>query len=267
MNSFLIINADDLGRDSETNRAILTSFQEGYCSSATIMPNMPGFEEACDLVHENKLLKNVGLHLTLRDGYPLTDAMKRFPAFCNADSALAKVSVRSPLFLSAPEKRALADEIRAQISRCRASGLPLTHLDSHYHTHTNPAIASMVIAVALEQGIPHVRLTRNCGPDIGFVKQCIKAMFNRRLKAKKLAGTDYFGSVDDFLYLANANGGALAQRSMEVMVHPIQDANGRIVDWAAQQPIGEVVSRMPHYREAVSYAFAPRARTAEAGAV
>ncbi len=257
MNSFLIINADDLGRDSDTNRAILTSFQEGYCSSATIMPNMPGFEEACDLVHQNKLLKNVGLHLTLRDGFPLTDAMKKFPAFCNPDGVLAKVSVRSPLFLSAPEKRALADEIRAQISRCRASGLPLTHLDSHYHTHTNPAIAGVVIAVALEQAIPHVRLTRNSGSDIGFLKQRVKSIFNRRLQAKKLAGTDYFGSVDDFLYLAKANGGVRARGSMEVMVHPIQDAHRGIVDWAAKQPIGEVVSRIPAYKEAVSYAFAP----------
>ena len=49
----LIINADDFGYDSDVNHAILTSFSKGFCSSTSIIPNMPGFEEACQLCHEN----------------------------------------------------------------------------------------------------------------------------------------------------------------------------------------------------------------------
>ena len=252
----IIINSDDLGRDAGINHAILASFNEGYCSSATIMPNMPGFEEACTLTHENKLLKNVGLHLTLRDGYPLTETMKRLPVFCDKDGLLSKVTVRSPLFLSTLEKKALADEIRAQIKRCRAVGLPLTHMDSHYHTHTNLAISSVVMAVAIEQKISYVRLTRNSGPDVRFIKQGVKALFNARLKAKKLAGTDYFGSVNDFLYLTGSNGALPPRSSMEVMIHPVPGENGRIVDRGGQQSIAELVGRISCYREAISYAFA-----------
>jgi predicted glycoside hydrolase/deacetylase ChbG (UPF0249 family) len=252
----IIINADDLGRDAGTNQAILDSFKNGYCSSATIMPTMPGFEEACNLVHENKLLDNVGLHLTLRDGYPLTEAMKKFSAFCDSNGMLANVSVRAPLFLSAAEKRVLADEIRAQIARCRAFGLPLTHLDSHYHTHTNLAIAGIVMSIAVEQRIPHVRLTRNSGPDVRFIKQGFKALFNQRLKAKRLAGTDYFGGLEDFLYLTRSGGSLPAHKSMEIMVHPVCGAGGRIVDRGGDRSLGELVRRIPCYKEARSYAFA-----------
>lgn len=258
MSGALIINSDDLGRDAEINRAILASFKEGYCSSATIMPNMPGFEEACTLVHENKLLRNVGLHLTLRDGYPLTDNMKRLPAFCNSDGVLSKVTVRSPLFLSGPEKQALRDEIRAQIARCRSFGLPVTHMDSHYHVHTNLAVASTVIAVAVEQQIPYVRLTRNTGPDVGFLKHRLKAVFNARLKANNLAGTDYFGGVDDFLDLIRRQGSLAAGQSMEIMIHPVIGTAGRIVDRGGQQSISELVGRIPGFESAVSYAFVQR---------
>lgn len=256
MSGVIIINSDDLGRSAEINQAILGSFKDGYCSSATIMPTMPGFEEACSLVHENKLLKNIGLHLTLRDGYPLAERMKKFPAFCNSNGMLSNVTVRSPVFLSADEKGALAEEIRAQIARCRAFGLLLTHLDSHYHTHTNLAIAGVVISIAVEQGIPHVKLTRNCGRDVRFIKRGLKAIFNQRLKARKLAGTDYFGSIGDFLYLTRSAGTLPSQKSMEIMVHPVLGANGRIVDRGGEQSIAELVGQIGSYKQAVSYAFA-----------
>ena len=49
----LIVNADDLGYDAPTNAAILHSFERQLCSSATLLANMAGFEEACELIHAN----------------------------------------------------------------------------------------------------------------------------------------------------------------------------------------------------------------------
>jgi predicted glycoside hydrolase/deacetylase ChbG (UPF0249 family) len=43
----LIVNADDLGLDSRTNAAIIATLEQQCCSSATLMANMEGFEEAC----------------------------------------------------------------------------------------------------------------------------------------------------------------------------------------------------------------------------
>src|SRR5690606_41564137 len=51
----VIINADDFGLSHEANRTILGAFQQGLISSATLMANMPAFEEACALTREHDL--------------------------------------------------------------------------------------------------------------------------------------------------------------------------------------------------------------------
>jgi hypothetical protein len=44
-----------------------------------------------------------------------------------------------------------------------------------------------------------------------------------------------------------------------MMVHPVLGANGRIVDRGGEQSIAELVGKIDSYKQAVSYAFAPRA--------
>ena len=46
-----IITADDFGVSSVVNRAIEDCLRKGLCSHASLMANMPGFEEACELSH------------------------------------------------------------------------------------------------------------------------------------------------------------------------------------------------------------------------
>jgi len=93
----LIINADDFGESQQVNKAIIQSFENGLCSSATLMPNMPGFEAACELVHEYKLLNHIGMHLVLRGGYPLTEKIKHFSTFCDQEGRLS-LSRDKPIF-------------------------------------------------------------------------------------------------------------------------------------------------------------------------
>jgi predicted glycoside hydrolase/deacetylase ChbG (UPF0249 family) len=40
----MIINADDFGMTRTTTAAIAESFERGWCSSATLMPNQPATE-------------------------------------------------------------------------------------------------------------------------------------------------------------------------------------------------------------------------------
>jgi len=44
------VNADDFGMSPRINHAILQAFENGLISSATIMANMPAFEDACQIV-------------------------------------------------------------------------------------------------------------------------------------------------------------------------------------------------------------------------
>jgi predicted glycoside hydrolase/deacetylase ChbG (UPF0249 family) len=61
----IIANADDFGLNDEVNQAIVEAFEKHMISSATLMANMPGFEEACELAHRHGLLGRIGVHLNL----------------------------------------------------------------------------------------------------------------------------------------------------------------------------------------------------------
>ena len=51
----------------------------------------------------------------------------------------------------------LVREFRAQLDRVVRVGIKLTHLDSHKHSHTHPAVMKALAKVAAEFGIKCVR--------------------------------------------------------------------------------------------------------------
>ena len=71
----VIVNADDFGISSGVNRAIVEAFKRGLISSTTIMTNAEVFEEAVDLIFSENLHGQVGVHLNLTHGKPLTERM------------------------------------------------------------------------------------------------------------------------------------------------------------------------------------------------
>ena len=156
----LIVNADDFGRSTSANQAILQAHGEGILTTASLMVNEPGFAEAVALARQQPRL-GVGLHLTLVDGHAslppaqipgLVDAQGRFPA----DPARAGWRYFFHRRLRAP----LHAEIEAQFEKFRATGLPLDHVDSHHHLHMHPTIMGYLLGQAGRLGITHLRLTR-----------------------------------------------------------------------------------------------------------
>jgi hypothetical protein len=255
--SILIINADDFGFNEAVNRAILESFKLGLCSSATLMANMPGFEEACCLAREHKLANHVGIHLVLSEGYPLTEGVKKYTRLCNQEGGLALRSMARPVFfLGTPEKYALADEVRAQIKRCRAFGVPLTHLDSHKNLHNHWAVLQVLIPILREDSIAYVRIARNCGSRIGFRKNCYKRLVNHQLRRTGLCRTRYFGSPEDYWFLRGGRGATLVG-SFEVGIHPLLDDSGALIDALTRQALGPLIKAIDPHQEAVSFAGPP----------
>ena len=197
---------------AEANRAIVRAFEVNVISSTTLMTNMPGFEEACELAHRHQLVGKIGLHLNLTAGYPLSDPIRRCSRLCDGRGIFRH---RQTLFrLSKDEKLAVETEIAAQIKACLDHGLSLTHMDSHHHIHTEWPIGAAAITVARQYGIKAIRLSRNCGSGIDLVRRLYKLAYNTRLRMYGLAKTRYFGSSTD-------TQGILATRSgdVEVMVH------------------------------------------------
>ena len=231
-NGELIINADDFGISPQTNRAIISSFNRGLVSSATIMANGAAFEEACQLAHENGLVNRIGLHVNLFYGQPLSERIKGCPRLCNADGKFdfkLKIGDRNWLPMSPVEKRAVYQEITEQIKLCRKYGLPVFHADSHHHQHNElPIIPVMVHALRSNQ-IPYIRPLRNMGAGICVPKKCYKKIVNYRLRLCGMMAVDLFGDIDDLA----AHRHCLVKRRhyrIELMCHPKLDNMSRIVD-------------------------------------
>ena len=179
---------------------------------------MPGFDEACSLAFEEGFKEHVGMHLVLNEGVPLTDGIRKEARFCNREGELC-MSRESPVVsLSYREKNALATEIRGQIKKCRERRIPLSHVDSHHHVHTEWGIAKVLIPIIREEGIPFVRIARNLVKNREIMKRVYKGFFNATLGRNALRASDYFGSVDE--YLLFMDGRTKAERIIEIMIHP-----------------------------------------------
>jgi hopanoid biosynthesis associated protein HpnK len=155
----LIINADDFGRSPSANAAIIRAHREGVLTTASLMVNEAGFEEAVALAQANPSL-GVGLHLTLLCGHSAL-APDEIPGLVNGcrefgDNAVA---VGWRYFFDHGLRGQLEAEIGAQFRKFRATGLPLDHLNGHLHVHLHPIVFRILMQHAREWGITHTRLT------------------------------------------------------------------------------------------------------------
>ncbi|HVS84885.1 MAG TPA: ChbG/HpnK family deacetylase [Gaiellaceae bacterium] len=227
----MIVNADDLAYDEGRNTAILALLERGLVDRATVMANMPGFDDAATRVRAAGLEQRVGIHLVLSEGTPLTEGIRRLPTFCDANGEFRQwryEHIRP--WLPRAERDALVAELTAQVERCRAHGLPVAHLDSHHHVHNEPSVALTVIRAAKRAGIESIRIARNCQPDLRGPKRAYKSAFNALLRAQGLAASRLFGTLDDLESLLSRPGDTRWSTSFELMVHPDLAEDGSIVE-------------------------------------
>jgi predicted glycoside hydrolase/deacetylase ChbG (UPF0249 family) len=235
MAEFPIINADDFGMSASVNEAILVAFNSGWINSASLMANLSGFDEACGLLESEAVKGRIGVHLNLSEGRPLTQRMAECKRFCDQDGMFRfrSASVRDAALHLAPlERAAVQEELDAQIQACMARGLRPTHLDSHLHQHNEWAIGTIVLRLAQKNGIPAIRIMRNC-KRLNPPKRIYTAMYNARLQRSALARSRYFGAANEMRTILERC------REVEIMVHP-QLRNGLVVD-EGDVPLGEVI--------------------------
>ena len=227
----LVINADDFGLNEQTNDAIMRCFEKGFCSSTSLMLNMPGFEHACKIIHENKLNNYVGIHLNISQGYPLTEGIISCSRFCNKDGEFCLRRGNPIFFLKRCEKDAIAKEIKAQIKRFNDQGMLATHIDSHYHVHTEWAIANVLMPIVRENRIPFMRISRNYGRGMGRPKRIYKGILNKKINRAGLQATRFFGTLDDVLGIPTIVDKNIID-SCEIMIHPHFIDNNLYVDYS-----------------------------------
>lgn len=223
------VNADDFGWSESCTKAILTSFENGWIQTSTMIATGAYFEEAAELVKSSDLKDALGIHFDLTEGAPLTDGIKRDPFFCD-ENGLFHMHPQRYKPLPRETKTRVYEELRAQAQRFFDAGLACHHADSHHHVHTAPFIFPMVLDVAKEFGIRKLRITRDIGA-ISFSKNILKKAFNARLRHLGMDYTDHFGSFEDAATLPREG-----EATVEVMCHPDCDEKGRIVDRSGLAP-------------------------------
>jgi chitin disaccharide deacetylase len=158
----LIVNTDDFGLSHSVNEAVVRAHREGILTTASLMVNEPGFDEAVKLAKENPQL-GVGLHLTLLHGHS-TLPPEKIPGLVNARGEFSNspVGVGMNYFFKRSLREQLRAEIHAQFEKFRATGLKLDHVNGHLHLHLHPTVFKILMNDAEKFGITHLRLTRDC---------------------------------------------------------------------------------------------------------
>lgn len=168
--NIIIVNADDFGLNKNYTNAIVDSFENGYLDSTSIMVNTEDFKRACVLAIENKFVDKVGLHLNLSEGYPLTDALKSDPLFCDSltgqfNRAFQK-KIINRVILPKKSRENLRCEIEKQIRKYLGEGLLPTFLDSHHHVHKELSVLMVLLPIMKKYGIHKIRIAKNTGKSL-----------------------------------------------------------------------------------------------------
>ncbi|WP_300241323.1 ChbG/HpnK family deacetylase [Pseudomonas sp.] len=244
----VIVNADDFGLDLDYNQLTLRAFQRGVISSATLMANMPAFEDACRLSHEHALLGRIGLHFNLTYGAPLSQGIRSQALFCNAQGQFDLNLPRSVLRLPPAAAEAVWQELAAQWQRCVDQGLRPSHIDSHQHVHNLWPVAAIVARFAARQGVP-VRLARNVGGNIGPLKRLFKSALNRRISWLAGRWVNTVCTPKDLL------DGFIPTGVVEVVAHPTQLADGDFGDdyLPPEQSLEQLLNRALPSHQRIAY--------------
>ena len=150
----LIVNADDFGISRGVNTGIIEAAVAGAVTSASMMVNLPDFDDAVARAQSGPEL-SLGLHLNLTSGRPLTSPASLTKRDTGEFYPMATLVARASLGMLDPSE--ITAECVAQIDRMVEAGFPPTHLDSHRHVHAHPAIATAVAKAAASRGICPVR--------------------------------------------------------------------------------------------------------------
>ncbi len=163
----LIIHADDLGMCQSVNQATFIALEEGSVSSASAMVPCPAFAEVAERAKEHPQY-DIGIHSTLISEH----ARCKWGPVSNTHHGPEMVDEqgyfwpRNDRLLASPQ--AIGEEISAQITAAKKSGLNPTHLDSHTFSVARPAYIPIYVQTARRFELPFL-ITDHwhsyCSPD------------------------------------------------------------------------------------------------------
>ena len=149
----IIINADDFGYSKENNEAIKIGYESEVITSASIMTNMSGFEDAVYRVIPQCPNLDIGFHFNIIEGKSLTSPplLTDNQGFFNKNYLYIIANSKRKDFLEQIEA-----EFRLQIEKILKYH-SISHIDSHVLTHAIPHIYKLIMKLAKEYNINYIR--------------------------------------------------------------------------------------------------------------
>lgn len=245
----IVINADDLGKDSQVNDKISEALQNGHITSSTIMANTELWDEVHKIIDANPKA-SFGVHLNLTEGKALTIQ----PVFLErgvVDNNNCFTKKIKEVNLNDEEiQKAVFQEWNAQIKKVvEEQGITITHLDGHHHIHAQYAFREILSSLANKWHIKYVR-SRYVYPQNGvgnIMRAFVSSVFPsfwysltasrknrlfsiihsyaetelwRRYMTQHCLMTDYFDSYEHFCYKLSSACKVADGKVVELMCHP-----------------------------------------------
>lgn len=195
----LIINADDFGISHQVNEAIIKAYNEGIVTSTTLLTNGKGVAEAVRIAKDNNL--NVGIHLNLWEGRPITTDHEKIASLVDSDGNFVS-GFRAKCLKFKISYRHIYHELENQVKFFLSLGLIPSHIDSHFHVHTLPLTALAVKRLSTKYQIQSIRRSRDLfWPAMNLTHRVAKNAYKRILNSyfdHHFTTTNFFFGVDLF---------------------------------------------------------------------
>lgn len=241
MRPSLIVTADDFGLSPEVNEAVEAAHRSGVLTCASLVVTGP---KAADAIRRARSMPRlgVGLHLALLDA-PSALPAQDIPDLIDkqtGDLGARPVLTGTKIALLRSVRDQARAEMRAQFELYRKTGLPLDHVDGHWHFHQHPSVTDILIReMAPEYGVVAVRLPREgalaswrAAGRRGLIRRAATGLahaplwrhLRRRLASAGIGANDWFfgfndgGAMDRDQLLRTI--ASLPQRVSEIGMHP-----------------------------------------------
>ncbi len=188
----LLVTADDVGLHPGMTAGALAAHDGGLVTAVAVSPNGRSFDAAVPALRERPAL-DVGAHLTLVGEAPLSPPAEVRSLVGRDGRLLAAWPVFARRWLLGRIRPDETErELRRQIERLLAAGLPVIHLNAHQHLHVLPGLFEIVLALAQEHRIPWVRIPAEPAAALPFTPRAAQiALLNalgRRARSRLPAG-------------------------------------------------------------------------------
>lgn len=213
------------------------------------MPSAPAFDEAVELAKDCPKL-GIGIHLTLVGGVATCSKVGKVSSLVDNKGLFLDnyIEFSKRYYSGGVKKYELELELRSQIEKALATGLHITHIDSHQHTHVLPGVNNIVIKLCEEYGIKRLRVPKEpytfsggFSTGIGrFIGRAGLSFCAQLLSAKLDSSYKYPDCFFGMLAGGNLNEQLVAniikslpEGTSEIMTHPglSNDILGKVFSW------------------------------------